>query len=270
MANVPQYDTKNFSFGPGILYLAAYDTTNNKPVYPDIDVGAVRAGAELRISREILDVVQGSPDTIVKSFVRSETVELSITSIEWKLENLKRALGGGDLDVANNKFRFGGSMDLDMYSLRFVHTTPVGDTWVIKVWKANPTGEMTITFGNDDVHEFALTFRALKEFRTWGIDATPETIGTGDGTSTSFSGTLTKTPVDPGTVTVTDGTQTLTDDGSGNLTGDGSGSINYSTGEISVSFTSAPGSGDNITVSYKYYEALSQTASLVEVEKIPA
>jgi len=78
MANVPQYDTRNFSFGPGILYIAPYDVTNDKPTYPKTDVGAVKAGAVLRVTREILDVVQGAPDLIVKSFVRSETVEFNI------------------------------------------------------------------------------------------------------------------------------------------------------------------------------------------------
>lgn len=272
MANVPQYDTKNFSFGPGILYMSAYDTTNDKPTYPDTDIGAVRAGATLRIAREILDVVQGSPDLIVKSFVRSETVEFTVTSIEWKLDNLYKALGGGELLTAQNKLRFGGDMDLDLYTLRFEHTTPTGDKWVIKIWKANPTGELEINFANDDVHQFALNFRGLKSFYGFTDVDAPESIGTGDGTTTSFSGTLSNTPIVPKTVTVTAGDVTGTDDGNGNITGTGisSGTIDYDTGEISVSFDSAPASGVSIDVDYDYYVQLSQTASIVEIEKIPA
>lgn len=275
MANVPRYDTRNFSFGPGILYLAPYDTQNDMPAYPDTDVGAVRAGAVLRISRDILDVVQGSPDLIVKSFVRSETVEFNINSIEWKLDNLYTALGGGELDTANNKIRFGGDMDLDLYTLRFVHTTPSGDTWVIKIWKANPTGTLEITFSNDDVHQFALNFRGLKSF--YGFESASENIGTGNGSTTSFSSTLDNTPVVKKSVYVylvqgTSRTLAGKDNGQGQISGDliSTGSITYATGSISVTFSTAPPNGSTVKVEYHYYVPLPQTASIVEIEKIPA
>jgi len=266
MANIPSYTVRNLSFGPGILYIAEYDDTNDKPTKPTIDVGAVKSGAELRVSRDILDAVVGSPLTVIRSFVRSETVELTVTSIEWKFDNLKRALGSGVIDDANSTFRFGGDTSLKKYCLKFVHTTPDGDQWVIKLWKANPVGELTITFG-DDLHEFNMTWRALHSSRTWG-ESNSETIGTGDGTQTTFSGTLTKYPIETSSLSITDGTQTVTDDGNGNLTGDGSGTINYTTGEYSVTFTAAPDNGDTITASYDYYENLTSTASLIEVEKI--
>jgi len=273
MANVPRYDTNNFSFGPGILYIAPYDRVNDKPKYPYIDIGAVRAGAVLRISREILDVVQGSPDLIVKSFVRSETVEFTVTSIEWRLDNLYRALGGGELLTTDNKIRFGGDMDLDVYTLKFVHTTPTGDTWVIKIWKANPTGELEINFSNDDVHQFAFNFRGLKSQYGFADVITPETIGTGDGSDTSFSATLANTPVVPHSVVVRAGNAVGTDNGNGNITGSGiaaGSTINYETGDITVNFTTAPASGVPVTVTYAYYVELSQIAAVVEIEKIPA
>jgi hypothetical protein len=275
MANVPKYDTRNFSFGPGILYLSPYDVTNDRPTYPNIDVGAVRAGAVLRISRDILDVMQGSPDLIVKSFVKSETVEFNINSIEWKLENLYTALGGGELSTTNNKIRFGGDMDLDLYTLRFEHTTPNGDTWIIKIWKANPTGSLEISFGNDDVHQFALNFRGLKSF--YGFDLRSQNIGTGNGTTTSFSATLNRTPVVANSVEVYLVTSTATtlagkDNGTGSISGPliSTGTINYDTGAISVTFTSAPPNGSTIRAVFSYYVELPQTASIVEIEKIPA
>ena len=45
-------------------------------------------------------------------------------------------------------------------------------------------------------------------------------------------------------------TQNVTDDGNGNLIGDGIGTIDYNTGAISITFTSAVPSGQNITVMY--------------------
>ena len=73
-------------------------------------------------------------------------------------------------------------------------------------------------------------------------------IGTGNGTATDFTGTFTKAPVLPGSVVVTDGTQTLRDDGCGRLYGDGTGTVNYETGTISVSFGSAPAADVTVSV----------------------
>jgi len=87
-------------------------------------------------------------------------------------------------------------------------------------------------------------------------EVTGEVIGTGDGYATTFTATLANKPIKPGTVKVTDGTETLTDNGDGTLTGDqgGSGTINYVTGEISVTFANAPASGADITVDYEWLD----------------
>jgi hypothetical protein len=78
-----------------------------------------------------------------------------------------------------------------------------------------------------------------------------QVIGTGNGTATSFSGTLTDKPVCPGSVTVTAGTVTLSDDENGNLKGTGgSGYVNYKTGDINVTFTAAPANAVNVTAAY--------------------
>lgn len=84
------------------------------------------------------------------------------------------------------------------------------------------------------------------------FDGFDESIGTGDGSKTDFSGTLSSAPVMPGRVEVTDGSETFTDDEQGNLEGDagGSGTINYITGDVSVTFNSAPASDADIQASY--------------------
>jgi len=90
---------------------------------------------------------------------------------------------------------------------------------------------------------------------------TGEVIGTGDGYATTFTATLANKPVKPGTVKVTDGYETFTDNGDGTLTGDkgGSGTINYVTGEISVTFASAPASGADITADYQWLDVFDNT-----------
>ena len=87
---------------------------------------------------------------------------------------------------------------------------------------------------------------------------TSESIGTGDGTTTDFSATLKWTPVKKSSITVhytIGGTDyTATDDGNGNITGtDVSGTINYKTGEISLTFTTAPDNTTDINVDYTSY-----------------
>lgn len=87
----------------------------------------------------------------------------------------------------------------------------------------------------------------MQDFFTF---ANTETIGTGDGATTLFAGSITYIPITPSTVeivTVSGGVeQVVTDDGAGNLTGDGTGTVNYLTGAFSVTFTVAPDTAEPI------------------------
>jgi hypothetical protein len=79
---------------------------------------------------------------------------------------------------------------------------------------------------------------------------------TGDinGTNKTYTATLAPAPVLRGTVVVDNNNtsaQQLKDDGNGNMVGDGTGLINYETGEISVTFTTAPASGKTVKVGHK-------------------
>lgn len=91
-------------------------------------------------------------------------------------------------------------------------------------------------------------------------------VFTGNGSTTTFTGTLTQKPLVPGTVTFTQYTSTgaivnntvnglsvsqaVTDNGTGGLLGPNvtSGSINYATGAYSLTFTTAPASGNYFDV----------------------
>ncbi|MBH23379.1 MAG: hypothetical protein CMH57_02725 [Myxococcales bacterium] len=96
-----------------------------------------------------------------------------------------------------------------------------------------------------------------------------EVVGTGDNSTTTFSGTLANpgihseaytTPTDGAgsdlnTLLFTDGTESFTDaDGDGVLVGDagGSGTINYATGAWSLVFNAAPGAAQAITCDYTH------------------
>ena len=89
---------------------------------------------------------------------------------------------------------------------------------------------------------------------------TAQVIGTGNGVLTTFAGTL-SIPVLAGSVVVSDSAQQWwgTDNGAGaivDVNGGVTGTINYATGAISVTFSSAPPNGNTIKATY------GQTASL--------
>ena len=81
-----------------------------------------------------------------------------------------------------------------------------------------------------------------------------ETLGTGSGSTTTFTPNLSYTPVRAGSVTITDGISTIMDDGNGNLTGDGSGTVNYTSGALDCIFAVAPASGAVVSGNYELTE----------------
>ncbi len=81
-----------------------------------------------------------------------------------------------------------------------------------------------------------------------------ELLATGNGVATTFTGNLSYNPILPGTITITDGIQTVVDDGQGNLIGAvaggiGANTINYTSGAYNLTFAAAP-SANAITADY--------------------
>lgn len=91
-----------------------------------------------------------------------------------------------------------------------------------------------------------------------------ETIGTGDGSKKGFTHTLAFKAVGATrtcfALQITVGTKNIIDEyNNGILIGDGVyGSINYTTGEITLSFTTAPAAGVNLIASYQWEDSLDQ------------
>lgn len=78
-----------------------------------------------------------------------------------------------------------------------------------------------------------------------------------DGANKTYTWTLT-TPVARGRVVITGSNpaQVLTDDGVGGFTGPGTGTINYTTGAVSITFTTAPAIASTVLLTYSYHPGL--------------
>jgi hypothetical protein len=85
-----------------------------------------------------------------------------------------------------------------------------------------------------------------------GANYTGESYGTGDGTTVTFAHTASHLAVVPGSITIKVATVAKgTDDGYGTISGATvSGTVDYSTGVMSVTFTTAPAGSAAITVDY--------------------
>jgi hypothetical protein len=88
-------------------------------------------------------------------------------------------------------------------------------------------------------------------------DQESQSLGTGNGSTTTFSGTLSlgsDTAIAPFSVIVLvgtgNGTASIYDTGFGSMTGSGTGTVSYSSGSISLTFSTAPPSGSAITAYY--------------------
>ena len=125
-----------------------------------------------------------------------------------------------------------------------------------KAWTPNEWQNHAVRFtsGNHDGRSYNIisnTADTLTCTVPLGSSVSGENIGTGDGGTKIFSGTLAD-PVKTGTLSITDGVEIFSDNGDGTLTGDqtGSGTITYTTGAWSVTFNAAPAGGQAITADY--------------------
>jgi len=100
-----------------------------------------------------------------------------------------------------------------------------------------------------EISRWVYPFSGYRRFKYSEISVV---IGTGDGVTTHFEGTLSSCPIKPGSITITAGTVKLNDNSEGSLIGSaGSGTINYNTGVYSIDFNTPPSSGLSIQADYQ-------------------
>jgi hypothetical protein len=156
--NVPGYNTKRLSLGPGILYLGTPGTT------PTVDVGATKGDMEIIIERKTVDVYQGSPKTKVATYVNEENVSIKLNGLEWNVNNLAAVLGAGitSQSGAQEIMDFGGDNAMSNTAVRYVHIMPDGSTIEFQMFKGEGVGKINIAAKESDMHEFPYEFSALE------------------------------------------------------------------------------------------------------------
>jgi len=91
------------------------------------------------------------------------------------------------------------------------------------------------------------------------VTVSAQVLATGDGLLSTFTGKLGWWPIVPGSLTITDGTQEVTDDGNGALVGDidasGVNIIDYSTGRYFVSFAAAVADQAQVTATFRVWDS---------------
>ena len=160
--NVPTIVEDDFSFGQGLLFIGVTGTT------PTSDVGAVRGGASLVVTRTPIRVEQGAPRLLVAQFTETVTAVLTVTSIHWNFTNLAWALGAGTTTSTADLDTISGP-DVGTFTsvaVLFRHRMPAGHTVDVHLWKAQGSGTVEMTFA-DTLHEIPYTFEALRETTNW-------------------------------------------------------------------------------------------------------
>jgi len=98
-----------------------------------------------------------------------------------------------------------------------------------------------------------------------------ETLNTGDGVASTYTGTIANTLIEPGSVSITtldtgSTLMTVTDDGAGGLIGDiaaGTNTVDYTTGAVDVTFQAAVKNLELILVAYDWFELVDQKPRFV-------
>ncbi len=172
--NLPSGNTNKLTFGPGRLLVAPVGTTPQ--LGTSHEIGYVNTGIELAVTREKLEVKQGNPKLLVKQWVINENVQLTVHGLELDVTKLQTALGAGATTSSGktDTLTFGADTNSAEYAVRFVHNMPNGATVYIDLWKAQLSGEMTLTFGDDPL-QIPYVFVAQDSSTQWDGTPTPAT-----------------------------------------------------------------------------------------------
>lgn len=169
---------KRVTLGTGVLAVRAWDGVTPTFGASSDELGYTRGGT-FTFTRTIVDLKQGVPRSKVLQLAVEEEASIQYTGVEWNLDKL-RLLMGGQLSGTETAGPFGrilttgGSMGLVDVACSFRHELPganplsgVGGTLLIDFWRAQGTGEFSVSFG-EDIQEIPWSFNAQIQTTAWG------------------------------------------------------------------------------------------------------
>jgi len=159
--NLPQYTTDNITFGPAIVRLGPVGTT------PTADVGAIEGNVEVVVTKEVLEVFQGSPQVLIIQYVTVQGLTVRFTALEalGKLSVLRYALGAGEYSgtpgVGVETLDFGGDVNMAELAAQIFHQMPNGTSIFFNVWRAQGRADTTVTFNKTGISGTPIELQAL-------------------------------------------------------------------------------------------------------------
>lgn len=179
--NKPTGSTNNISFGPAIVSMcdwvdvSSVGATNREQFL--VDVGYIgEDGVNVELTSEKKNIVQGNPQLIEYSFVTTQSVNISFTSIEWDFDRFVWALGAGSTTTANTgtgtmttlSFFFGGNPLNTECQIMLQHKmASSGNTLLLKAWKCQSESGFAIPFTATEEHSFEFNFIVLGSDYDW-------------------------------------------------------------------------------------------------------
>jgi hypothetical protein len=219
---------------------------------------------------EMLSQRNESADRLFEKWSKKTGIGENMDKIMEKDVNKARALS----IILENQENHLGKLTETQISNSFA-TTPENVMRIVRLGYPNSVRgdlflEWAMETARDSIYYLSPVYQASKRGATaggvmhespafrYGSEIEVDTVGTGDGSTVAFDNTLLNAPIRPYTVRLlVDDVPIATDDGAGNLSGallnsSGTNTINYTTGEYTVTFTAAPASGGLISLEYHY------------------
>lgn len=163
--NTPTYDTNDFSFGPGVIFMGAAGST------PATEVGAITEdGVSLEVTSEKKVITQGNPKLPIFAFAQAQGAMVKFTGIEWDFDKMAKALGAGvtSTGAGADTFAFGGDPLVTNYALHVAHQMAVtGHTMNIYAWKVFAEAGQAINLNHDE-HQFPNSYVTMRSATDWG------------------------------------------------------------------------------------------------------
>lgn len=157
----------NYILGSGDLLIGTVDNvataTDEEIEAALVNVGAISGGAVLTYTPTLYNVESANRGTIA-SFKTSEEVIFRTGILTWNLENLEKLSAGyysEDIETRTRRLGLGGTKNIPINYVRFVHTKPNGNTLTMNLFKAQAQSGFELTFDKEQETVIDAEFKAL-------------------------------------------------------------------------------------------------------------